>query len=110
MCLSHTILRGILDRLTGKHHRIKKQNEQDTLRAQKRDTQEKDQMVFAQMEQSQNLQNRVDRLQSFQQSKGELLNSDIKQYRDIEHQKRELFELREIKSQHQSKRLPTMER
>ncbi len=58
-------LRGILDRITGKHRRIKKQNEQETQLAYQRDTQEKDQMIFKQIEQSQNLQKRVDRLQLF---------------------------------------------
>jgi len=103
-------MHGILDRLTGKHTRIKKQNEQETLHAQKRDTQEKDQMIFAQMKQNQNLQNRTDRLQIFQQSKGELLNSNIKQYRDIEAQKRELFELRKSKSKNHNMNLSTHER
>jgi len=65
-------------------------------------------MIFRQMEQSQNLQNRIDRLQTFQQSKGELLNSDIKQYHDIEQQKQELFELRKSKTNNQN--LSTLER
>ena len=102
-------LRGILDRFTGKHTRIKKQNEQDTILAQKRDAQEKDRMIFKQLEQSQKLQKRAKRLQGFQQSKTELLNSDIKQYQDIENHKRELFELRKNKSQHQPKQHLTIE-
>ena len=60
------------------------------------------------MEQSQNLQNRIDILQVFQQSKGENLSSDIKQYRDIEQQKQELFELRKSKTNNQN--LSTLER
>ena len=103
-------MRGILDRLTGKHTRIKKQNEQHTLLAYQRNVQEKDQMVFAQMKQNQNIQNRIDRLQTFQQSKSELLNSDIKQYRDIEAQKRELFELRKSHHKNQTINTPTHER
>lgn len=91
-------LRGILDRITSKHTRIRKQNEQDTLFIQKRDAQEKDQMIFKQLEQSQKLQKRVDRLQGFQQSKTELLDSDIKQYRDVKSHKREIFKLMENRS------------
>ena len=104
-------MHGILDRLTGKHTRIKKQNEQDTLLAYQRDVQEKDQMIFAQQDQNKNLQNRVERLETFQQSKGELLNSDIKQYHDIEHQNRELFELRKSKTKDRTiKNSHTLER
>ena len=78
--------------------------------AYQRDVQKKDQMIFKQMEQSQNLQNRVERLQIFQHSKGELLNSDIKQYHDTESQKRELFELRKSHNRNQTINAPTHER
>lgn len=49
-------MRGILDRIIGKHTRIKKQNELVALQALKRDTQEKDQLIFKQLEQSEILQ------------------------------------------------------
>lgn len=103
-------LRGFLDRFTGKHTRIKKQNEQDTLLTHQRDSQEKDHMIFKQMEQSQKLQKRADRLREFKQSKGHSLSSDIKQYREIESHKRELFELRKNKSIGQTIKAPTHER
>ena len=103
-------MRGILDRIIGKHTRIKKQNEQETLLAQKRDRKEKDLLIFRQLEQSRKLQKRADRLQDFQQSNGQNLSSDIKQYREIENHKRDLFELRKNKSQHEPKQHPTMER
>lgn len=103
-------LRGILDRLTGKHYRIKKQNEHETLLAQKRDAHEKDRMIFKQLEQSQKLDKRVDRLQSFQHSKTHAFNSDIKQYHEIEIHKRELFELRKSKAKNHTIRTPTLER
>lgn len=88
-------LRGILDRITGKHQRIKKQNEQETLLAQKRDAQEKDQMIFKQLEQSQKLQKRADRLQDFQHSKNQNLSSDIKQYQEIKENNRDKIEFKE---------------
>ncbi len=103
-------IRGILDRITGKHTRIKKQNEQETLLSHQRDMQEKDQMIFKQMEQSQKLQNRADRLQEFKQTKTQSLSSDIKQYREIETHKRELFELRKNKTKGQTISAPTHER
>ena len=80
------------------------------MQALQRDTKEKDQMIFKQTEQGQKLQNRVDHLQDFQQSKGQNLSSDIKQFQDIENHKRDLFELRKNKSQHEPKQHPTMER
>lgn len=102
-------LRGILDRIMGKHHRIKKQNEEESILAQKRDIREKDEMIFKQLEQSQKLQKRVDLLEDFQHSKTELLDSDIKQYHNIEKQKQELFELRKIKK-NQTINSPTLDR
>ncbi len=101
-------LRGLFDRLTGKHSKIKKQNELEALLANQRDSKEKDQMIFKQLEQSRKLQQRVGRLQSFRISKKQDLNTDLKQYSNIDKQKASKYEF--TKNSLDRKSLPTRDR
>jgi len=87
-------LRGILDRVTGKHRKITQENELEAKQAIKRDQQEKDQLIFKQADQRQIQQRRLERLHEFKQASDQKLSHDIKQYQEISKQKRELFELR----------------
>lgn len=86
-------LRGLLDRVSGKHRQIKQQNEIEALQAYKRDQQEKDQLIFKHLEQRQILRKRQDRLDKFKEKRRQNLSQDIQQFRDIAEQKREVFDL-----------------
>ena len=85
-------IRGLWDRLTGKHTKIRQQNERDTQRAQQRDQAEKDQLIFQQLEKRQALQQRIDRLQTFDQRKEHDLNQDRAQYQQIIEGRQNSFE------------------
>lgn len=103
-------LRGIMDRVTGKHRRIKKQNEREAASALQRDRNEKDTLIFTHIAQWRSLQSRMQRLEKFGKTSADHITRDITQYQDISGQKRDLFELRKSQSQKQVKRGPTLER
>ncbi len=69
-----------------------------------RDQVESDALIFKHLDQRQSLQARIDRLNRLSQKRRDNLNHDIEQYREIEEQKREVFEQQ---SRHQG---PQMER
>ncbi|MEW8048825.1 MAG: relaxase/mobilization nuclease domain-containing protein [Candidatus Thiodiazotropha sp.] len=85
----HKGLRGLLDHLTGTHRRIKRQNEDETRQATRRDQQEKDALVFRQLEERHALQARIDRLRGYASRSRETLSRDREQYRAIQDQVRE---------------------
>ncbi len=87
-------LRGILDRVTGKHRQTVKRNKQEAENAKQRDRQEKDGLIFKQADQRQTLVKRMERLHEYRQSRSESLSNDIAQYRDISQQKQDFFQLR----------------
>ncbi len=95
-------LRGIMDRVTGKHRQTKQYNAQKAKQALQRDRQEKDALIFKQADQRQALQSRMEHLEAFRQTRTQLLSNDIEQYRDISQQKRDLFEFRENQPQGQA--------
>lgn len=78
-------LRGLLDRLTGKHRRIKQQNKQETQQAKERDTKEKDALIFRQLDQRRSLQARIERLENYQSSRTKELDCDISRYGEMRH-------------------------
>ncbi len=88
-------IRGLLDRLTGRHKRIRKQNERETTQCRLRDRREKDALIFTQQGQRQTLQKRLDRLNRYKDQKHEAISHDMKQYQEIIDLKREVFDLRE---------------
>ena len=86
--------RGWLDRVTGHRSRVEKRNEQEAYDAMRRDQKERDALVFRQIEERKSLLARMQRLDDFAERKAQEIESDLKQYRDIEQRKRDLFELR----------------
>ncbi len=83
-------LRGFLDRLTGQHRRIREQNEQEMLKALHRDQQERDALIFRQLEERRSLQARIDRLQTLADERKILFSLDQEQYREIRNRQREV--------------------
>lgn len=75
---------GIWHRLTGQYAKIKAQNEQGTLQAWQRDRDQKDEMIFRQLEERQALQRDIKRQRSI--SSGELmqLRKDVANFQEIE--------------------------
>ena len=88
----NTGLRGIWDHITGKFNRIKKQNESETYLAHQRDRNEKDALIFKQLEQSRSLQARMNRLQEFGKTREKEISRDIQQYREIKDGQRDVFD------------------
>ncbi|MBT3011751.1 MAG: relaxase [Candidatus Thiodiazotropha sp. (ex Lucina pensylvanica)] len=80
--LSHGLL-GIWHRLTGKHEKIQRQNEMDTLVSYQRDRKEKDELIFHHVQQRQNLSMRQRSEIHTHELEIELLRQDIKDYRDL---------------------------
>jgi hypothetical protein len=81
--LSHGLL-GIWHRLTGKHDKIQRQNEMDTLLAYQRDRKEKDALIFHHIQQRQQLSLRQRSESHTHELEIELLRQDIKDYRDLD--------------------------
>ncbi|MES9970289.1 MAG: hypothetical protein ABW092_09660 [Candidatus Thiodiazotropha sp.] len=80
--LSHGLL-GIWHRLTGKHEKIQRQNEMDTLVSYQRDRKEKDALIFHHIQQRQHLSLRQQSEIHTHELEIELLRKDIKDYRDL---------------------------
>ena len=68
-------LRGVLDRVTGQHRRIKKRNVRETEAAHLRERQERDRQIFRYLEQRLSFEKRLERLQGFQNAQNQQLNS-----------------------------------
>ncbi len=84
-------LRGLWQRLNGQHGKIKRQNEQEAYQSIQRDRQEKDNLVFNQLEQRQVLEARMQRLDKFREQGQKHITQDIQQYREIQQHKRDVF-------------------
>jgi hypothetical protein len=102
-------LRGLFDRMLGRHKKLKLQNEREAMRAQQRDQKERDTMVFKQLEARRVLQARTHRLEKFREERQQALSQDIEQYNEIGKNKRELFELRQRKKNRSQDRGPELE-
>lgn len=85
-------LRGLWDRITGKHQKLKAQLETEAYQSAQRDQSERDQLIFQQLEARQTLQQRISRLQSFDHKRGETLSKDQAQYLEIEHGRQDRFD------------------
>lgn len=103
-------LRGVLDRVTGQHRRIKKRNARESEAAHLRDRQVRDRQIFRHLEQRRSFEKRLERLECFQKAQKQQLTQDIGQYRDIRAQKRDLFEMREKRPRRQEEIGPKLER
>ncbi|MCG7861106.1 MAG: relaxase [Candidatus Thiodiazotropha endolucinida] len=80
--LSHGLL-GIWHRLTGKHDKIQRQNEMDTLVSYQRDRKEKDALIFHHLQDRQNLSLRQRSVIHTHELEIELLRQDIQDYRNL---------------------------
>ncbi len=102
-------IHGLFDRMTGRHRRVKEQNEREALLALQRDQKERDAMVFRQMEQTRLLQSRMQRLENLRENRQQTLSRDIEQYQEISQRQREVFELRERVNRHAENKGPKHE-
>ncbi|MGH1542179.1 MAG: relaxase/mobilization nuclease domain-containing protein [Arenicella sp.] len=84
-------LKGLLDFVTGKCHKIKQQNQQEMEAAKRRDEQAKDTLVFTHLEQRQSLGRRIERLKSYERDNSKIFNFDLDQYKKINKGKRNVF-------------------
>lgn len=76
-------LRGLWDLLTGRHRRIKEQNEAETLCALRRDRAEKDALIFAQVEARRSLQQRLLGFREESTTQRRALEADIDRYESV---------------------------
>ncbi len=83
-------LRGFLDRFIGRRRHIREQNEREMLEAIHRDQQERDELIFRQLEDRRPLQARLVRLQSLAEERENLLSLDRQQYREIRDKQRKV--------------------
>ena len=75
--------RGVWDRLTGKYAQIKRQNEREALLAFYRDREEKDGLIFRQIEERQKLQSRIRNEKKEHALDVQRLHRDIAGYKDM---------------------------
>lgn len=85
-------LRGFWDRLTGRHAKLRKENELDAVQCRIRDREEHDALIFKQLDQSRALLARINRLQHFEEKRGNEITNDISQYQEIKAGKRDVFD------------------
>lgn len=84
-----TGLKGFWDKLRGEHSRIQQQNQGEAYQALMRDRQEKDALIFRQLEQRNALQQtRTQNLEEFIQQRRDL-RSDLRQYKAMQPESRE---------------------
>ena len=69
-------VRGFMDRLTGKHGKTKMQNEAEANAALNRDRDERDAVIFKQLEVRRKLQQRIERLRGYGRERTEILSRD----------------------------------
>lgn len=75
---------GIWHRLTGQYAKIKAQNEQETLKAWQRDRNQKDEMIFKQLEEREALQRDIKRQRSISSEELMQLRKDVANFQEIE--------------------------
>ena len=85
-------LRGLLERFTGKHKEIKKLNERESLAAMIRDREERDALVFSQLDERQRLQARIERLNRFNNDRSQKIALDGHAYKQVQRGEREKIE------------------
>ena len=103
-------LRGLLDCVTGKYGQIKQCNEEEAYQARQHDRQEKDELIFQQLEARRALQRRIERLRQFNDQSHQSLSKDRDQYEQIRTQQRETFELLQRRQRQRSLNGPGYER
>ena len=82
-------MRGLFDRLTGRRKQIEGRNEQDAWQVKMRQHQERDALIFQQLETRRTLQARIERLESLKSYRMDELEHDRSQYRAMREQRLE---------------------
>lgn len=90
-------VRGLFDRITGKRKTIAKRIEQEAWHIKKYQQQERDKLVFDQLETRRALQSRIKRLEALKSHRLDELDQDISQYQDMREQRLEQFEIQRQK-------------
>lgn len=89
----NTGFRGLFDRLTGKRHKIEERNQQDAWNVETRQQQERDALIFQQLETRRILQSRIERLEALKSYRLEELEHDRSQYQAMREQRLEQLEI-----------------
>ena len=98
---------GIWHKLTGQYARIKAQNEQETLKAWRRDRDEKDEVIFKQLEEREALQRDIKRQRDLASQELMQLRKDVANYREIERPDPEVSREEERRRSRQRRRRPS---
>ncbi|SEL14224.1 relaxase/mobilization nuclease domain-containing protein [Nitrosovibrio tenuis] len=85
-------MRGLFDRLTGRRKQIEERNELDAWQVQVRQQQERDALIFQQLETRRTLQARIERLESLKSYRLDELEHDRSQYQAMRDQRLEQLE------------------
>ncbi len=85
-------IRGLFDRITGKRKAIEKRIEQDAWHVKTCQQQERDALIFQQLEPRRILQSRIERLEALKSYRFDELEHDVSQYEDMREQRIEQLE------------------
>ena len=85
-------MRGLFDRLTGRRKEIEERNEQDAWQIKMRQQQERDALIFQQLETRRTLQSRIERLEALKSYRLDELEHDKSQYQAMRDQRLEQLE------------------
>ena len=85
-------MRGLFDRLTGRRKQIEERNEQEAWQIQMRQQQDRDALIFEQLEVRRTLQARIERLESLKSYRLDKLEHDRSQYQAMREQRLEQLE------------------
>ena len=85
-------IRGLFDRLTGRRKQIEERNEQDAWRVKTYQQQERDELIFEQLETRCTLQARIERLEALKSYRLDELEHDRSRYQAIREQRLEQLE------------------
>ncbi len=88
----NTGVRGLFDRITGRRHKIKERNERDAWRVKTQQQQERDALIFQQLETRRALQSRIERLNALKSYRLDELEHDRSQYQAMREQRLEQLE------------------
>jgi hypothetical protein len=89
-------IRGLFDRLTGKRKQIEERNEQEAWQVKISQQQERDALIFEQLETRRTLQARIERLEALKSYRLDELEHDRSQYRAMGEQR-----LKQLEAQRQ---------
>lgn len=86
-------MRGLFDRLTGRRKQIEERNELEAWQIEMRQQQERDALIFEQLETRRTLQARIERLEALKSYRLDKLEHDRSQYQSMREQRLEQLEI-----------------